>query len=205
MALLHHSTKSMTDAPHEKNTAASQGHEKLLHKQLILQIASGSDRQAFERLFVHFAPRIKAFLTRLGLEGDKAEDLSQDTMVVVWQKASLYRPEKAAVSTWIFQIARNKFIDQTRRRKYSEVEFDDSASAAPDKTETPVVKQRTSAGVTAALARLKPEQRKVVELSFYEELSHSQIAERLSLPLGTVKSRIRTAFGSLRKTLGEFK
>ena len=179
----------------------------LPHEQLIVDVATRRDREAFKLLFAHFAPRLKTYLSNLGLPGDGAEDLAQDTMVTVWQKAQLYHREKAAASTWIFQIARNKFIDLMRKQKYPEVDVDDHLQemVAADETDVPLVQQRASHRIAGAMEQLNPAQREVVELSFFQELSHSQIAERLDLPLGTVKSRIRIAFEILRKELGDFK
>lgn len=176
------------------------------HEQLIEKIATNRDKDAFRALFAYFAPRLKTWLSNRGVSGDRAEDLVQDTMVAIWQKAHLYHPHKAAASTWIFQIARNKFIDQMRKQRYPEVEAEARLPelVADEETDTPLVQARISSRVVEALAQLKPSQREVVELSFYEELSHSQIAERLALPLGTVKSRIRIAFETLREALGDY-
>ncbi|HKI74108.1 MAG TPA: sigma-70 family RNA polymerase sigma factor, partial [Pseudomonadales bacterium] len=83
-------------------------------------IAKSRDRAAFSSLFGYFAPRIKTYLMQSGVGQERAEDLVQETMVMAWRKAALYQPEKAAVSTWLFQIARNKLIDHLRRYKYPE-------------------------------------------------------------------------------------
>lgn len=179
--------------------------EALSHEQLMVRVAQTRDRTAFKILFGHYAPRLKSHLMTLGLDAEKAEDLTQETLVTVWRKAALFDPKKARLSTWMFRVARNKFIDHTRRRKYPELDADKHLKdmAAPETTDTPVMERQSAAKVMKALETLKPTQREVIQLSFYEELSHSQIAERLDLPLGTVKSRIRIAFGALRKELGE--
>ena len=175
------------------------------HEILIGRVAEARDKAAFAQLFGHFAPRVKSYLIKLGLNGEAAEDLAQDALVAVWSKAHQYNAEKAKLSTWIFRIARNKFIDQTRRQKYPEVNADDHMAqmVAPEVTDEPVIADQTSKRVMAALVKLKPDQRTVIELSFFQELSHSQMARELDLPLGTVKSRIRLAFKALRNELGE--
>lgn len=177
----------------------------LAHEDLIAAIASNQDKAAFRELFHHFAPRLKAYLAKLGTTEERAEDLVQETLVTVWRKAALFKPEKARASTWIYQIARNKFIDQVRRQKYPEVDVDEHFNelVATEETDSPILQGQIAGRVSRALDELSAAQKEVLQLSFYEEMSHSQIAERLSLPLGTVKSRIRLAFDTLRKALGE--
>ena len=167
------------------------------------QIAQEQDREAFRTLFAHYAPRVKSYLLRFHLTSEQAEDLAQDVMVTLWRKAAQYDPAKAALSTWIFRIARNRFIDQTRKQKYPEVNADDhmGSMVAPEETDQPLMVEQTSFHVQNAMKQLNKEQRAVIELSFFEELSHADIAEKLSLPLGTVKSRIRLAFKVLRTEL----
>ena len=207
MTLLQHAATLANEDKGDEVIFTGQGPKAQSHDQLIVQIAARQDKEAFRVLFTHFAPRLKTYLSNLGMTGERAEDLAQEAMVAVWQKAHLYRPEKAAASTWIFQIARNKFIDQMRRQKYPEVQVEDHLNelVAEDETDAPVALDRMSSRVADAMGALSEVQREVVELSFFEELSHSQIAERLDLPLGTVKSRIRIAFEVLRKVLGDYK
>ena len=167
------------------------------------RIASARDKEAFSEVFSYFAPRVKSYLLRFNISSEHAEDLAQEIMVTLWRKAGQYDPAKAALSTWIFRIARNRFIDHSRKQKYPQVNADEHLSrlVAPEETDRPLERQQTSAQVRAALSTLKPEQRAAIELSFVEELSHAEIATRLSLPLGTVKSRIRLAFKAMRTTL----
>jgi len=175
------------------------------HEQLIARVASGRDKLAFKAIFTHFAPRLKSYLLKYGLEGQRAEDIVQEVMVIVWRKADTFDPTKAKFSTWLFRIARNKFIDHTRRHKYPEVSADDHLAeiAAADRTDQHTETRQTSEKVRAALASLNKKQSEVIELSFFKEMSHSEIAEQLDLPLGTVKSRIRKAFTVLRAAIGD--
>lgn len=174
------------------------------HEDLVIKVAQKRDRAAFKQLFVHFAPRVKSYLLKLGLDDHKAEDLAQDVLVTVWIKAEQFDPKKAKLSTWIFRISRNKFIDLTRKQKYPEVNADDHLPdmVASEETDKPVEAMQTASIVNTALTKLNPDQQRVIKLSFYEEMSHSEISAHLSLPLGTVKSRIRMAFQALRKELG---
>ncbi len=175
------------------------------HEELAKRVADLRDKSAFAQLFSYFAPRVKSHLMTLGLDGEKAEELAQEVMVTLWRKAAQFDPEKARLSTWLFRVARNKFIDHTRRQKYTEVDVSGHLDSliAPEKSDSAAVEGQHKKLVSHALAKLKPPQREVIELSFYRELSHSQIAETLALPLGTVKSRIRIAFEVLRNELRE--
>lgn len=166
----------------------------------IVSIAATRDRNAFALLFTHFAPRVKAYMFRFGGNAETAEELAQEAMMQVWRKAHLYDPSKAAASTWIFTIARNLRIDRFRQHKHIEVDDSDPTlivDDAPLADET-VNRNQEAVLVRIAMAELPADQKVVVELSFFEDCSHSEIAERLDIPLGTVKSRLRLALGKLR-------
>ncbi|MFC4349485.1 sigma-70 family RNA polymerase sigma factor [Kordiimonas lipolytica] len=179
--------------------------ESLPHEQLMARVAEHRDKAAFKVLFTYYAPRLKAHLMSMGVTAEVAEDLMQEVLIKVWRKAHQFQSDKAKLSTWMFRIARNTFIDFRRRAKYPEVNADDHLHhmQADDETDRPVMENQTAEMVSKAIAGLKPKYQEVIHLSFFEELSHSQIAEKLSLPLGTVKSRIRLAFGAMRSELGE--
>lgn len=166
-------------------------------------VARTRDREAFTRLFDHFAPRLNAYLRRLRLAPETAEELSQEVMEVVWRKAHLFDPAKSSVATWIFRIALNRRIDLGRRdrdRAGGEPAVAELIDLRPGSDDSLDSAQR-EARVRAALAALAPAQRDLVQLAFFDGLSHSAIADRTGLPLGTVKSRLRLAFGRLRREL----
>lgn len=170
---------------------------------LIESIAETKDRDAFKALFAHFAPRLKGYLMRLGASDGQAEEVAQEAMLTVWRKAALFNRKKAAASTWIFTIARNRRIDILRRQKFPEIDADDP-TLVPDMPRQPdeeVIGLREDAIVRTALLTLSPEQRELVRLAFYNGWSHSKIATDTNLPLGTVKSRLRLAFARLRNEL----
>ncbi|MFZ5668196.1 MAG: sigma-70 family RNA polymerase sigma factor [Pseudomonadota bacterium] len=170
---------------------------------LVERIAAHGDRAAFAVLFAHYAPRVKGYLSRLGLEPARAEELTQDVMVAVWRKAAGFDRRKASVSTWIFRIARNRRIDLFRRDRAGAIDPADP-QLSPEPQPAPdagVQDAEREAQVAEALAGLPPEQRDMVRAAFYEDLSHSEIAERFGLALGTVKSRLRLAFDKLRPRL----
>ncbi|HEX4105645.1 MAG TPA: sigma-70 family RNA polymerase sigma factor [Rhizomicrobium sp.] len=174
-------------------------------EKLLCRVAWERDRSAFQALFEHFAPRVKAYLMRLGTASQPAEDLAQEAMLTLWRKADLFDPAKASAATWVFTIARNLRIDALRRERHTRFDFDDP-SMAPDPEEDADVSLETRESEEAlrlALAALPTEQAEIVLLSFFSDKPHSQIAAELGIPLGTVKSRLRLAMSRLRAALGE--
>jgi len=126
-------------------------------------------------------------------------------MVQVWRRASTFDAEKAAVSTWVFTIARNRKIDRLRKLGRAEVDVNDplyQPDPEPDGAALLSVQER-EAKIRGAMAALSEDQLQVVYASFYDGQSHSEIASSLDIPLGTVKSRIRLAFKALKDALGE--
>jgi RNA polymerase sigma factor (sigma-70 family) len=166
-------------------------------------VALHRDRAAFTRLFDHFAPRLNGYLMRMGTEPALAEEIAQDALATLWNKAALFDPAKSSVSTWLYRVARNRRIDLARRNRSGKIDLEDpqllpAESEAADHHYD--ASQRDDA-VRSAMACLPPEQLELVRLAFYEALSHSDIAASTGLPLGTVKSRLRLAFTRLRRAL----
>ena len=174
---------------------------------LVEAVARG-DRTAFATLFRALAPRIKGFLVRSGAGSAAAEDLAQETLVLVWRKASTFDQGRASVATWVFTIARNLWIDQVRRstspagREPQEGWLGDLPDPAEfqDASE-PLVGEQRRERVRAVLAGLPRDQAEAVRMAYFGEATHEQIAVRLAIPLGTVKSRIRLAIAALRQRL----
>lgn len=174
---------------------------------LIRTIAACQDRPAFAALFSHFAPRIKTFMQRSGVSEARSEELAQETMLTVWRKAALFDPGSASAATWIFTIARNLRIDSFRREHRSgaveisdvEIEFRVDEAPLPDANLAAV---QADQQVRTALKTLSDDQMRVIELSFFDEKAHGEIARILNIPLGTVKSRLRLALNKLRNSLG---
>ncbi len=168
----------------------------------IVAIATSSDRQAFARLFRHFAPRVKSYLLRFHMDGSAAEELAQETLLTVWRKASYFDPARASASTWIFTIARNLRVDFLRGSAHPEALEDHPALESADPLPSDVVlSSEREARTRIALTGLPQDQAEVVRLSFFEDKPHSEIARELGIPLGTVKSRLRLAFGRLKTAL----
>jgi RNA polymerase sigma-70 factor (ECF subfamily) len=170
---------------------------------LLRRVAERADPAAFRELYETFGPRVKAYMMRKGADAGTAEDLAQETLLTVWRKAALYADDKGSMTTWVFAIARNLRIDRLRREvPWQELPewrlAEPSEDAQPD--EAFAEKQR-QLRVQAALAELPQDQREVVALAYIEGLSHSEIATRVGLPLGTVKSRMRIAYQKVRAAL----
>jgi RNA polymerase sigma factor (sigma-70 family) len=172
---------------------------------LLAAVAARQDRAAFARLFAHFAPRVKAYVRRLGAPDQKAEDIVQEVMLTVWRRAGLYDATQASVGTWIFTIARNKRIDDLRRERHPEFDPDDPALVAGPEApaDDVVVWEDQARRLRAAVVALPEEQALVLHMNFFEDKPHGVIAKELDLPLGTVKSRARLALAKLRQVLGD--
>lgn len=171
---------------------------------LLRAIAVAQDRAAFVTLFHRYAGRVKGFLMSNGTDPGLAEEAAQEVMIALWRRAPLYDPEKASAATWIFTIARNKRIDLIRRAQRPAPDGEDPAFQPEPAAcgETALARAERDRLVRAAVAALPGEQIDAVRLAFFGGLSHGAVAERLGLPLGTVKSRLRLAFGRLRGALG---
>lgn len=171
-------------------------------------VALWRDRAAFASLFGYFAPRVKTYMRRSGASESEAENLAQETMLKLWRKAELFNPATSGGEAWIFTIARNLRIDALRRERRGVIndasEIDDEFllddAPLPDAA---LATRQSEARIRGALSELSNEQQRVVELSFYQEKAHAEIAEALDIPLGTVKSRLRLAMAKLRSMLGD--
>jgi len=170
---------------------------------LIEAIALRQDRAAFAALFRHFAPRVKAFVMRGGTDADTAQEVAQEALVMVWRKAASFDRTRASAATWLYTIARNKRIDLLRRGARPIDTEDWLVVYAPEAEEADksILAGQTYSRVKELLAGLSEDQLVVIQKAFYEDKTHTVIAEELRLPLGTVKSRIRLALGRLREAL----
>ena len=183
-----------------KNLSLEKNNKKVW-AELIKKVETLKDTSAFEELFNHFAPRVKAFLMKSGADPQMAEECCQEVMATVWRKAHLFDPARASVSTWIFTIARNKKIDAIRKLNRPEPEqLYPEQDYEPDQEEVVELQQETERLATA-LGELPEKQRVLIEKAYLGELSHSEIAEITGLPLGTIKSRIRLALEKLRHSM----
>lgn len=168
-------------------------------------IATKRDRASFNAIFEHFAPRVKTFMLRSGASEAMAEEIAQETMLTVWRKAALFVSGSRGAAAWIFTIARNLRIDAFRREQRGSasdrMSDNDNARVVELTPEVQFAAAQSEENVRKAMAQLSDEQMHVIELFFFKEKTHSEIAEHLKIPLGTVKSRLRLAIARLRALL----
>jgi RNA polymerase sigma-70 factor (ECF subfamily) len=183
---------------HERQPAAAEG---CSDGELLQRIASG-DREAFDVLYRRFVRPVFALaLRRLGDRG-RAEDATQETFTSVWRSASSYRVERGPGAPWLYAVARNAIVDRTRARSEPPTEAPDEASSDPGPPEE-AERSWLAWRVHRALQELPDHERTLLELAYWSGLSQSEIAEFLNIPLGTVKTRTRSALGRLADTLEE--
>ncbi|HEX2528055.1 MAG TPA: sigma-70 family RNA polymerase sigma factor [Geminicoccus sp.] len=169
--------------------------------ELIERVAGSHDKAAFAALFHHFAPKIRSYLRRLGVGDTMADDLTQEVMLSVWRRAGQYDRRLAAPATWVYTIARNKRIDALRRDRGAETSLDDTIEQEPDDaplSDEIAIARQMREKVLVAVDALPPDQARLLKVFYFEEKSHSVIAEEMELPLGTVKSRLRLALAKMR-------
>ena len=190
----------MTDETRDQTAPTGQADS----DEALLAAVAARDKAAFAVLFARYAGRVKGFLIRAGLPDGEAEEAAQEVMISVWRRAASFDAEKAGAATWIFAIARNRRIELARRAARRDVDATDPAFAAEPaaSAETDMAGAARDAAVRAAVETLGADQREAVRLTFFSGLTQSEIAERLGLPLGTVKGRLRLAFRKLRDELG---
>jgi len=169
------------------------------------RVATSRDREAFGRFFDHFAPKVKAFShARQPGANLVADELVQDVMLKVWDKAHTYKKELASVSTWLFTMTRNCHIDQLRRNKrHVAIATDDlwyEEEVAPDPFQA-IQQDRSDQSVRQNLEILPDEQLQVLTKVYLQGKTQQECAEELNLPLGTVKSRVRLALKKLENQL----
>ena len=168
----------------------------------LLQRIGDGDREAFDVLYRRFVRPVFALaLRRLGDRG-RAEDATQDAFASVWRSASSYRAERGPGAPWLYAVARNAIVDRARARSESPMEFPEEASSEPGPPEE-AEHSWLAWRVHGALQDLPEHERTLLELAYWSGLSQSEIADFLNIPLGTVKTRTRSALGRLAETLEE--
>jgi RNA polymerase sigma-70 factor (ECF subfamily) len=170
----------------------------------LLAALRARDEQALAQLYDRYGQAIHGLALRVTGDAGAAEEVSVDTFWQLWQQAERFDGTQGSLQNWLFTIARRRAIDRMRARvarKRTSAEDPTDMSTAPRPDEDAELDERRRL-VRAAMAGLSPDQRTALALAYYEGLSHSQIAERLQEPLGTVKTRIRQAMIALRRTLG---
>ena len=168
------------------------------------RIASERDKQQFVALYDHFAPLLKSYLLGRGAQPALAEELLQETLLQVWNKAFQFDARRGNASGWIYRVARNKYYDHLRHQKLLD--------RPPPEPEPPQATENDRSSFELAvdqsllnntLQQLPKKQTQVLYMSYYQGKTHAEIAATLQIPLGSVKSNLRLAFEKLRSCLGE--
>jgi RNA polymerase sigma-70 factor (ECF subfamily) len=184
----------------------SRGNHKIRYPHLadedLMVLVEGGDADAFAALYDRHCRLAYSVAHKLTDEKQAAEDLTQDAFIKVWRSADGYRPERGSVRTWILSVVRNRGIDQlrakaTRRRMQEKVEAS-ALRSEPSEAFAQVWHEARLGRVREALDTLPHFQQQVLELAHFSDLTHEEIAERLGLPPGTVKGRIRLGLDKLR-------
>jgi RNA polymerase sigma-70 factor (ECF subfamily) len=163
----------------------------------LLRRLTAGDQQALGEFYDRYAGLVNGLALRILRNSTEAEDVVQEVFVQVWRQAERYDPARGSAEAWLCTIARSRALDRLRRRTSRR---EDREEAAPGTSAVP--KTEEALAVRKALSTLSEDQRVALELAYYEGLTQSEIAERLGEPLGTIKTRIRTAMIRLRDVLG---
>ncbi len=152
------------------------------------------------QIYDHFSPRLQRYLMGLGVRPGLAEELVQEALLRLWRKAAQFNPERASLSTWLFRIARNLYIDHVRREPdwqpiQDGLEQLERERPKAQRSETEAFAEHEE--LKKAILELPAMQARLIRMSYFEAKSHREISEELSMPLGSVKSRLRKAFGTL--------
>ena len=165
-------------------------------------IANQRDQKALAKLFMYYGPKLKGWLIARGAEANTAEDVIQDVMIRVWTRAETYDASKAAFSTWVYRMTRNRWIDIQRKHRRMDVRDPQTMNVIADEivesAEGGLMQVQVASTVNKHIDLLKPEQKRLIHMAFKEHKTHIQISDETGLPLGTVKTRIRSAMKTLR-------
>jgi RNA polymerase sigma-70 factor, ECF subfamily len=168
----------------------------------LIQRAAGGDRSAFEDLYRRYARPVFGFaLRRLGDRG-RAEDAVQETFASVWRSAGSYKPERGPGAPWLYAVARNAIVDRARARSDTPADIPERASDEPG-PEARAEQSWVAWRVHRALEELPEREHEVIALAYWSGLSQSEVAEYLGIPIGTVKTRTRSALARLADVLGD--
>lgn len=164
---------------------------------LLARIAGG-DFPAFQMLYQRHAGRLAAFARQHGRDGGLAEDVVQEVFLAVWTRAETFRPERGDAAGWLYSLARHRIIDHWRKSGRAEIQPLDGLQLAGEGEEP-----ESAFAVRQALSILDSGPRRAIRMAFYEGLSYQEVARRLAVPEGTLKSRIRAGLLAMRSVLAD--
>ena len=165
--------------------------------ELVKQISEDRNETAFSEIFDYIAPKINAYYIKNNLSIEQSEELTQEVLSTIWLKAELFDQEKSKFITWSFTIARNKKIDFYRKNKKNDTNEEDIRDFLYDNNKTNDYEVEST--IKKITQELDESQKKLIKMSFFEQKSHKNIAAELEIPLGTVKSRIRSSLNKMQK------
>lgn len=170
----------------------------------MLIACQGGDREAFSGLYRIASPQLFGLALRILRRRDWAEEALQECFVTVWRRASDYKPDLGPAMPWITVILRNKCLDRLRREKPLQPLDESAAAERPDEGPSPLEGAMANAEakrLKGCVDELDGEQKRSIQLAYYEGLTHEELAKRMAAPLGTVKSWIRRGLQRLKKCL----
>jgi RNA polymerase sigma-70 factor, ECF subfamily len=182
--------------------------ERLADEEL-MPLVGGKDPEAFEVLYDRHGGAAYSLAYRIVGDRAAAEEVTQEAFISVWRSGARFDAARGSVRSWLLSVVRNRAIDFLRSRagKAPKLDFDDESALeqrpAEERTEEEALRRETAAELRGALGKLPGEQSKVIELAYFGGFSHSEIAQILSLPMGTVKGRMRLGLEKIRGELAE--
>jgi len=187
-------------APSQKSVSAAKRDAIWLDK-----IANEKDARALSKIFEIYGPKLKGWLMARGVGNGTAEDIVQDVMIKVWTRAVLFNPEKASFATWVYRLTRNKWIDHQRKHGRMDVRDPELMKVIADdeipSAEEGFMTQQSTKILHDHIAGLTDAQQMAIRMAFLEFKTHQQISTETGLPLGTVKTRIRSAINALKTSM----
>src|SRR5947207_8119970 len=175
----------------------------------LMTLVDGKDPDAFEVFYDRHGGAAYSLAHRIVGDADLAEDVTQEAFLSIWRSGARYDPARGSVRTWALGIVRNRAIDALRRsaRPVPRLDLDDQTALetqpAGERTEAEAIRRETAGRLRQALGLLPREQSQVIELAYFGGFSHSEIADMLGAPIGTIKGRMRLGLEKIRATLAE--
>jgi RNA polymerase sigma-70 factor, ECF subfamily len=191
---------SLTDRSSE-----AQWHADSVSDRMLMDDIDAGSLDAFAQLYDRYCDRAYRLAFSVCRDDGCAQDAVQEAFLSVWKSPGSYRPHRGTVAAWFLAVVRYRAIDLTRRNARHEVGLTGGAllelRSGPEDTTDAVIRRDDARTLRASLAQLPEVQQEVIALSFYGQLTHTEIAAQLQLPAGTVKGRMRLGMGKLRSTL----
>lgn len=171
---------------------------KYSEEELVLALKR-NEKVAFDFLYDHYSGALFNIISKTLRDEEKAADVLQESFVKIWKNIASYNPEKGRLFTWIMNIARNGAIDAVRVEGRKPAMDDIEDIAVRNEKDAYEDLQTTSSDMKAIIDMLRPERKILIDMAYFQGYTHEEISEELSIPLGTVKSRIRTALQELKQ------